>query len=169
MSSLSIVNHRKTDEFKAALRAGWEKRKEKGLGTAWNKGVKGTHFSPNTEFKTGFKHSEETKEKFALRTGELASNWQGGKTLEQAMIRTSEQYKIWRHDVFSRDNFVCQMPGCPGDRYLESHHVRTFSKFPELRFEVNNGITLCRQCHNSTKNREENYESLFSEIIKFNS
>lgn len=157
-----------SDYQKECLRRGWLKRKAKGLGTAWNKGVKGSHFSPSTEFKTGFKHSEETKEKFRNRTGENGSNWQGGKTLEQVMIRTSEQYKLWRIDVFSRDLFTCQMPGCSGAHDLEAHHIKTFSEYPELRFEVSNGITLCTNCHDKTKTREEDYENLFTEILKVN-
>lgn len=164
--SSPILNHRKTEEFKASLRRGWEKRRRGGFGSAWNKNTTGLVRPNKGSFSKGFKHSEETKEKFRNRTRENGSNWQGGKTLEQVMIRASEQYRLWRIDVFSRDSFACQMPGCPGAHDLEAHHIKTFSKCPELRFEVSNGITLCKGCHNKTKTREEDYENLFNEILK---
>jgi predicted restriction endonuclease len=83
--------------------------------------------------------------------GEHARNWQGGKCKENNGLRRTLRYKQWRSDVFQRDNWTCQTCGVRGG-ILEAHHIKSFSKYPELRFELNNGLTLCRDCHNLTKN-----------------
>lgn len=62
-----------------------------------------------------------------------------------SLIRKSEAYKKWRLDVFIRDNFKCQ--NCNKETDLNAHHIKPFSKYPELRLEISNGITLCRDCH----------------------
>ena len=78
--------------------------------------------------------------------GELNPSWKGGITPEQAMIRTGDDYAVWRTSVFNRDAFACQKCGQVGGR-LRAHHMDCFSDFPEKRMDVNNGIALCASCH----------------------
>jgi hypothetical protein len=61
-------------------------------------------------------------------------------------IRHSFAYKEWVKDVFTRDNFTCQICGKHGGQ-LNAHHIKPFAKYPELRLIVSNGITLCKDCH----------------------
>jgi 5-methylcytosine-specific restriction endonuclease McrA len=75
-------------------------------------------------------------------------------------------YAQWRMSVYKRDNFTCQMPNCRRKSGLQAHHIRKWSSASILRFDVQNGITLCRSCHNEVNGHEEQYEGLFLEIIR---
>ena len=84
------------------------------------------------------------------RWGELNPNWQGGITPIKKQIMNSEEYKIWRLKVFERDNYTCQCCGRKTHKN-EAHHLDNFAEFIEKRFDVDNGITLCEDCHNPNK------------------
>lgn len=75
-------------------------------------------------------------------------------------------YKDWRLSVYKRDGFRCQMPGCKSKRQIQAHHIRKWSTASALRYDIDNGITLCRQCHDSISKSEEHYEGLFIEIVR---
>lgn len=73
-------------------------------------------------------------------------NWKGGVTNKNKLERNSKQYIDWRNSVFIRDEFVCQDCGQIGGN-LHAHHIKSFAKFKELRYDINNGLTLCFKCH----------------------
>lgn len=66
------------------------------------------------------------------------------------LARYSIEAIKWRKSIFKRDDYTCQICGVRGS-YLEADHIKPFAYFPELRFELSNGRTLCRDCHNKTK------------------
>lgn len=72
--------------------------------------------------------------------------WKGGITPINDRIRKSKEYKQWRIEVYKKDYFACQQCGYKGKDII-AHHIYPFSKYLEYRFEVKNGITLCRTCH----------------------
>lgn len=68
------------------------------------------------------------------------------KYLEKTDYRNTPEYKNWRTSVFERDGFTCQDCGVTGFK-LNAHHKKTYKKHPKLRFDINNGTTLCIECH----------------------
>ena len=85
------------------------------------------------------------------KRGEKSPSWRGGITPINRAIRGSLDYKLWREAIFKRDNFTCQECGERGGS-LHAHHIKPFAYFPELRFAIDNGLTLCVSCHEKTEN-----------------
>lgn len=69
-------------------------------------------------------------------------------TPENQRDRNLKIYFDWRTSVFERDNYTCQLCNQHGGK-LNAHHKKKWSEYPEFRFDVNNGITLCEGCHKS--------------------
>jgi len=92
-------------------------------------------------------------------------NWQGGINLLTDQIRRCFQYRQWRSDVFTRDNFICQICGIR-DGKIVADHIKAFSLILsennvktleqalacEELWNINNGRTLCQNCHHKTEN-----------------
>lgn len=95
---------------------------------------------------TGRRHSKETIDKLS---GKNSPKWKGGITSKNDRIRKSYRYKEWRKNIFKRDNYTCQMCSVRGGN-LQADHIKPFSLFPKLIFELENGRTLCKTCHETT-------------------
>lgn len=59
--------------------------------------------------------------------------------------RNMPEYIDWRKAVFARDGYACKE--CGSKDRIQAHHVKGWQKYPELRFDVANGATLCFDCH----------------------
>lgn len=75
-------------------------------------------------------------------------------------------YVKWRKAVYKRDGFRCQWPGCTCKKRLNAHHILPWSKYPTLRYIVDNGITLCKIHHALVRCKEYLYAGLFTTIVK---
>jgi hypothetical protein len=75
-------------------------------------------------------------------------------------------YSEWRKRVFKRDKCRCQMPSCGSKRRPNAHHIQRWADQPYLRYDVDNGITLCYSCHKRITGNESAYAGLFSEIVR---
>jgi len=87
--------------------------------------------------------------RFNYSKGKNSPSWKGGITNINSQIRKSEEYKLWRKSVFERDDYTCIWCGKVGG-ILHADHIKPFSLFPELRFAIDNGRTLCIDCHKKT-------------------
>jgi len=83
--------------------------------------------------------------------GKNSHLWKGGKTKLNKILRTRAEFREWRNKVFQRDKYICQdcnKKSTKGNRiYLNAHHLKKISLYPELIYEISNGITLCKECH----------------------
>lgn len=101
----------------------------------------------------GKKHSPESRRLISQQTrkltpcGAACHSFIDGKAAERRGERHSAEYKRWRFDVYSRDRFACVMCGDDRGSNLNAHHIYPFAKYPELRLNLDNGITLCERCH----------------------
>jgi len=133
--------------------------------TSYKKG----HKKHPKSFGKGSKMPESAKETLRQirlgKTGKLTPNWKGGLTDLTRCIHSLDKYKEWRLAIFIRDNWTCQNCKKIGV-YLEPHHIKSLKviikennlvnsdnaiKCKEL-WDINNGITLCKDCHKLTDN-----------------
>lgn len=103
----------------------------------------------------GCKMSIEARHKISeSRKGKKSPNWKGGITPVNNKIRKSFEYKLWRESVFERDDWTCvfcgERSGKGNPVVLNADHIKPFALFPELRFAIDNGRTLCIDCHRKT-------------------
>ena len=101
------------------------------------------------------------------RIGKSNPNWKSGITSLARQIRGCFKYRLWRSDVFTRDDFMCQICSVRGGNLEADHYPKQFSaifhenKIKNLQqaldcaefWNINNGRTLCKKCHNKTKRK----------------
>jgi hypothetical protein len=83
--------------------------------------------------------------------GEKNWNWKNGASTRSQLIRKSIEYKLWRKAVLERDNYTCVWCKKVGGN-IQADHIKAFCLYPELRFAIDNGRTLCFDCHQKTDN-----------------
>ena len=98
-----------------------------------------------TSLKTG--NTTTCGNRMAHCSGENNGNWKGGITAPLQIERTSSLYNIWRDSVYKKDWYTCQCCGKYKNINKNAHHIKNFLDNEELRYDINNGILLCDECH----------------------
>jgi len=144
----------------------------------WNKDKVQSEETKDKIRQTNKRKGIEPKVKF-VEFGVNHPRWKGGCQSENNRIRGRIEFRLWREAIFARDNWTCQKYGIKGGT-LHPHHIKNFAQYPELRFAIDNGITLSEKAHrefhkeygtkdNNKKQLEEylnNYEKRTLCIIK---
>ena len=141
---------------------GWRRKNSKETRKKIGKALKGKKKSKEwIEHRTGWHHSNKTKKKLRQPKSEKTKKkmrvsqkkrWDriGRKKRKRCFHPSSRKYKEWRTAVFEYDDYTCWVCGIRGNQigcYLEAHHLKSWAKYPKLRYKINNGVTLCKECH----------------------
>ena len=130
-------------------------------------GMKGKYHSIETRKKLSESHkgkfpSKETRRKMSeSRKGEKCWKWKGGLSPLAEQIRKCFEYRQWRSDIFTRDDYACVLCGKRGGGIVADHYPKDFkdifcdNKIQTLEealscaefWNINNGRTLCLECH----------------------
>jgi ribosomal protein L40E len=117
-------------------------------------------FKKGHTLNVGRKYPEERNIKIR---GANSPHWKGGITPTNELLRHSQEYKLWRKAIFERDNHTCVWCGARNGNgtnvILNADHIKRWADFPELRFAIDNGRTLCVPCHKTTDGyKKRNYD-----------
>ena len=114
--------------------------------------------------------SDETKNKLRLYVGVKKYNY----IKDRTQLKKSEKkhldsrYREWMFVIKNRDNWKCVINNSDCNGRLEAHHIFSWRSYPGLRYDVNNGITLCKFHHPRKRDDEQRLISKFKKIISKN-
>lgn len=102
----------------------------------------------------------------SIRRGENHPFWIKDRSLlAKKQERNDYAYCEWRRLVWSRDSFKCRIANESCKGRIEAHHILGWTDFPELRYQVNNGITLCHAHHPRKRAEEKRLIPIFQELV----
>ncbi len=78
---------------------------------------------------------------------------------------SDEQLRVWKKTIRKRDRRKCQFPSCHERKKLQCHHIIRWADCPELRYDIKNGILLCKHHHGIITGEEAIYAPIFIDII----
>ena len=159
------IGRKFSDKAKEKLSKFWTGRPK-----PWLKGkpLSVEHRKKFSEIRSGIPKSEEFRKRVSatlISKREILHLWKGGVSSLKVRLRGCFQYRQWRSDIFLRDNFTCQICSKRGngvlnaDHYpksfasiLEEYNIKTFEEalICEELWNLNNGRTLCIDCHKLT-------------------
>lgn len=117
-------------------------------------------------------HTQETRIKIGLsgigkHVGNLAWNWIEDRTKLKDIDkdRNGQFHREWSRGVKNRDKWKCKISNTDCEGRMESHHILSWKDYPELRYQINNGITLCHAHHPKKRAEEKRLAPYFMELV----
>jgi hypothetical protein len=109
------------------------------------------------------------KQKTNIRKGEHHYKWNPDreeiKKRDDNSGRRSSSYNTWVLAVYGRDNYKCRIGNEDCKGRIEAHHILSYTTFPELRYDINNGITLCHYHHPFKRVEEQKMIPIFKKLV----
>jgi len=125
---------------------------------AWNKGLKGFRAGKNHQWyginRSGINSPVYIKDRSLLKKSERKDK--------------DSAYIDWRLQVYKRDNHECKMKNNECKGRIEAHHILPWRDHKSLRYDINNGICLCKYHHPRKRIEEARLSPYFQEIINNN-
>lgn len=133
--------------------------------------MKDKKFSDESKKKMSDSHigkyvSSETRKKLSdMKKGSKHWNWKGGTNNRDVHSLYNPEYVDWRSKVLKRDLFKCRLANekCLGG--LQVHHILPWRDYPDMRYEISNGISLCHAHHPRKRAEEKRLVPLFKELV----
>lgn len=142
-----------------------KKKLSKSLSVALKGNKNGKGWKPTAEqiakrvaSRDGYRHSAETRKKISISAG-----GDGDLSRMNNRRRRNPRYCRWHRKVLKRDKFICLI--CGTGSKLIVHHIYPLGKFPDKQYHVSNGITLCTDCHEQARGREEKLSKFYKKIL----
>ena len=133
---------------------GWNKGQVNtwSIGNQYRKGIPNLYWKTHNKEKIGDKNHKWISDRSKLKG-------------HNSQERRSSAYIIWRHEIHKRDNWTCRLKDDTCKGKIEVHHILSFTNYPNLRHDINNGITLCKKHHPRKRKDEDNMREVFQKII----
>lgn len=117
----------------------------------------------------GFKNvdREYQKQVASQIRGEKHPRWIKDRTLlkDDHKDRGGQLHREWSISVKKRDNWKCKINNNDCNGRIEAHHILSWKDYPELRYIINNGITVCHYHHPRTKIKEKSLVNYFTKLL----
>jgi hypothetical protein len=125
---------------------------------------KGADMLVNGPSMEGAAHSFETRKKQSMaKAGVSEKNWPG---FSRKNVTSSSEWGRWRKEILNRDRNKCMV--CAEVENLQAHHILMRALYPQHIFDTNNGIILCKCCHQEVWGKESQTATKFFTIIRNN-
>lgn len=139
----------------------------------WNKGLKNPQKikeETRTKLSRNMKELRRKRKDWNVLRGKNHHNWKPPELRKKSEKKHLDgRYRDWMKAVKNRDSWKCKISdeNCKGR--LEAHHILRWSDFPKLRYEINNGITLCHAHHPRKRAEEKRLSPFFQELVSVSS
>lgn len=171
--SLALKGKKLSEEAKKNMSLARIGKPSKMKGIKTNRIPKSAFKKGNIPWSNGKKMSSETLKKMsisALNRYKNKENHPRYKKDRDSLCKNEKKhldtkYKIWMLNVKKRDNFKCRLSGIKCKGRLEAHHIFNWTEYSELRYVINNGITLCQAHHPKGRAEEKRMIPIFQELL----